>query len=73
MPFGEWQSAFTFFGQTDQERLLVPEDKSTMIFRNVGRNFSNNTAKYFLNLQALAWANVPFIFENHTNRCGQYV
>jgi hypothetical protein len=48
MPFGEC------LGQADQEILLGPEDKSLMIFRNVGRNFFNDTAKYSLNLQALA-------------------
>jgi hypothetical protein len=73
MPFGEGQSAFTFLGQANQERLLGPEDKSTMIYRNVGTNFSYYTAKYSLNLQVLAWANVPFIFEHHTNRSIQIV
>jgi len=38
MPVGECQSAFTFLGQAEQERLLGPEDKRTMIYRNVGRN-----------------------------------
>ena len=73
MPFGECQSAFTFLGEADQERLLGPEDRSTMIFRNVGRNFFNDKAKYSLNLQALAWANIPFVLENHTNRSIQIV
>jgi hypothetical protein len=67
------QYAFIFLGQADQARLLGPEEKRTMIVRNVCSIFSNNTAKYSLSLQAHAQADVPFIFENNTNRSIQGV
>lgn len=72
MPVDECQSAFTFLGQADQERLLGSEDKSTMIFRNVGRNFSNDS-EIFLETSGTCLGKVPFIFENHTNRSIQSV